>query len=211
MQPNVDLKKYIYWNYISKQIAHVGKGRIIPYKNAVIDLASSSRIYVGDHDIHIGTNKLKGSRQETCLRLRNNSAWHAEGYCEIAYGCTIEILNNACLKTQHFSMNSNSTMICADHIEIGDDVMIGRNVTIYDSNFHTIYNADGQEKTKSKPITIGNHVWVGTGATILKGVHLDDGSIVAAESLIIQDVAPNSLTGNVQMQKVLEKNISWKR
>ena len=57
---------------------------------------------------------------------------------------------------------------------IGEDVKISENVMIRDSDDHQI---DRKGYEKSKPICIGNHVWIGMGAIILKGVNVGDGAV----------------------------------
>ena len=60
----------------------------------------------------------------------------------------------------------------------------------------------------TKPIKIGNHVWIGINATILKGVTIGDGAIIAAGAVVNKDVEENSLVGGVPA-KVIKKNIFW--
>lgn len=60
----------------------------------------------------------------------------------------------------------------------------------------------------TKPIKIGNHVWIGINATILKGVTIGDGAIIAAGAVVNKDVEENSLVGGVPA-KILKKNIFW--
>lgn len=65
--------------------------------------------------------------------------------------------------------------------------MISRGVTIYDSDFHPI-EKNGENINSEKEIWIGNHVWIGANATILKGVEIGEGSIVSAETLVTNRV-----------------------
>ena len=61
----------------------------------------------------------------------------------------------------------------------------------------------------SKPIKIGNHVWIGQRATVLKGVTIGDGAVIAAGSIVTRDVPPHSLVGGIPA-KVLKENVEWK-
>lgn len=63
-------------------------------------------------------------------------------------------------------------------------------------------------KEKSAPIHIGNHVWIGARATILKGVTIGDGAVVAAGAVVNKDVPPNTLVGGVPA-RIIKENISW--
>lgn len=61
---------------------------------------------------------------------------------------------------------------------------------------------------KSKPISIGDHVWIGLNATILKGVTIGEGSVIAAGSVVVKDVPAHTLVGGIPA-KVLKENIEW--
>ena len=189
--------KYFYLNYFCKEIIRVDNSKIIPYKNAVID-------------IEIGCNLLKGSREETRIRLRENAVWGSNGGCKISYGSTIEILKGALLDSKYFTVNSNSILIAAKKISLGQDVMIARNVVIYDSDFHEIYY-EGIKGNRSKDVIIGEHVWVGTNSMILKGVNLKKGCVVAANTIVTENVESENLIGIKSEIKCINNHIQWKR
>ncbi|GAA0881351.1 hypothetical protein GCM10009119_43210 [Algoriphagus jejuensis] len=88
-------------------------------------------------------------------------------------------------------------------ILIGNKVMFGPNVSIFTGDHNTSvlgrYMYDVKEKLAENdaPVTIENDVWIGTRAIILKGVTIGSGSIIAAGSLVLKDVPPNSVVGGV--------------
>jgi galactoside O-acetyltransferase len=101
-----------------------------------------------------------------------------------------------------------SHLVCHSRIEIGDDVIISWGVTIVDHNSHSLqwrHRKDdvlqwaAGEKTwdgvKVAPVKIGDRVWIGFGATILKGVKVGDGAIVAAGAMVTRDVPPYCIVG----------------
>ena len=186
----INLLKYLYLNYFCKSVERKNHARIIPYKHSVIEFEKGSRIIVSG-DIEIGTNLIKGSKAETRVRLRKNAIWNAEECCSLSYGTTLEVLDNGVLNTKYFTMNCNCTMIVASKIEIGHDVMIGRNVTIYDSDYHQIVNSLGKVLNNPKPVLIGNHVWLGTNSIVLKGSIVGKNSIVSAFAVVSGKVEPN--------------------
>lgn len=100
-------------------------------------------------------------------------------------------------------------IVISKQLTIENDVMIGRNVTVYDSDFHSINN--NTSDNYSSPIYIGNHVWIASNSTILKGVKLSDGCVVAANAVILNDIHKKQLVGNNIVQKVIKNNIEWKR
>lgn len=201
---------YIYLNHFCSRIERNGKGRIIPYKNAVIDLEKGSQIRIEDENICIGVNKLKKSKTETYVRLRENAVWYAKKGCEISYGSTVEILKNAELESKYFTMNSFSTLVSAKKIILGEDVMIARNAVIFDSDFHVI-EYDGNQAEYSEIVNIGNHVWIGANAMILKGVMVGNGSMIAANTVVTKNVEQGVMVGNEKKLCVLKENVRWRR
>lgn len=207
---SIQIRNYLYLNYFCKNIIRRGNGKIIPYKGAVIDLEIDSKIYIQNENLEIGTNKLKDSKTETYLRLRQGAVWMADGGCEIAYGSTIEILHNSKLKSGYFTMNSFSTLIAKEEIELGNDVMIARRAIIFDSDFHPI-EYSGKKSEYTKKVKIGDHVWIGSNAMILKGVTIGERSIVSANTLVTKEVMEGTLVGNLENLSVLKKDVNWKR
>lgn len=96
----------------------------------------------------------------------------------------------------HVRINTGSVLVSYSSIVIGDDCLIGEYVSIRDANHGT---ATGQamrlQPHASAPIVIGNNVWIGRGAVVLKGVRIGDGAVVAANSVVTRDVAPRTLVG----------------
>lgn len=94
-------------------------------------------------------------------------------------------------------------------ITIGDDVMMGPRVTIHSRNHRTDdvtrpMNTQGFEE--DEPVVIGDDVWIGSNVTILPGVHVGSGSILAAGAVVTKDVPPYSVAGGVPA-KVLRSRL----
>lgn len=79
-------------------------------------------------------------------------------------------------------------------VEIGNNVVIASGSQITDTNGHLTYSLD---RTKSadtpKPVKIGNNVWIGLNAIILKGTEIGDNSIVGAGSVVQGIFPPNCI------------------
>lgn len=93
---------------------------------------------------------------------------------------------------------SGGTICAANRVEIGNDCLIGANVTIADTDFHAI-NAIGRRHNNNpldigvKPIIIEDNVFIGTGVIILKGVRVGENSVIGAGSVVTTDVPANSI------------------
>lgn len=206
----VSVFQFFYLNYFCKSIIRIDSSKIIPYKNTVIDISRSARIYLGDGDIEIGCNLLKKSKTETRVRLRENAIWSSVGGCQISYGSTLEILSDAIFDSGYFTMNSNSVIVVGNKVVFGKDIMVARNVTILDSDFHIILYEEKNRENKDG-IKIDNHVWIGANSTILKNVRVGSGVVISANTIVTKDIEKNTLIGNNRIQQVLRHNVYWER
>lgn len=94
-------------------------------------------------------------------------------------------------------------------ISIGNDCLIATGVTIRTNDGHPIYDTvSGNRINKSQDVIIGNHVWLGDEAVILKGVKIGEGSIVAMRSIVTKDVDSKVLVAGIPA-KVVRDNCTW--
>ncbi len=91
-------------------------------------------------------------------------------------------------------VNQNCTFYDLGGLDIGDDVMIGPNVSIITSG-HPIEPSQRRAGVIAKPIVIERNVWIAAGATIIGGVTVGENSVVAAGSVVTRDVPANTLVG----------------
>ena len=90
---------------------------------------------------------------------------------------------------------SGSTVYAWNGIEIGDNTLIGANCKILDSDLHPLdveaRNANNWDEVKIAPIVIGKNCFIGCNTLILKGVHLGDGCVIGAGSVVTKDIPPD--------------------
>ena len=128
---------------------------------------------------------------------------------KIAAGVKIGVGEKASLKIgRESSINVNSQIICMNNISIGEGVIISWDNLIMDSDFHQI-----QEQTTlkdvSKPIFIGDKVWIGCRTMVLKGVNIPNECILVAGGVITgKYTEKNCLISSVGIKK---HNVSWIR
>lgn len=107
---------------------------------------------------------------------------------------------------------SGSTINATTSITIGDNTIIGSGCLITDTDSHPILSADRlrpdwSSLTKSKPITIGNNVFIGARSIVMKGVNIGDGAVIGAGSVVTKDVPANAIVaGNpAKLVKMIEQ------
>lgn len=82
-------------------------------------------------------------------------------------------------------------------IVIGSDVQVGPRVSFETVNHGIIYTRGKGRGAHSKPITICDGVWIGSGSIVLQGVTIGEGSVITAGAVVNNDVAPYSIFGGV--------------
>lgn len=99
-------------------------------------------------------------------------------------------------------------------ITIGDDVKMGGNVRIFDHDFHSLdprkrRSSEDRLDVRTKAVNIGDDVFIGTNAIILKGTNIGDRSIIAAGSVVFGlQVPPDSLVkGNPATIRIRSERI----
>lgn len=81
-------------------------------------------------------------------------------------------------------------------IEIGDDAMIGPDVSLITSG-HPLDPSERRRGITSAPIRVGRNVWIGASALILQGVTIGDDAVVAAGAVVTRDVPARTVVGGV--------------
>lgn len=200
----------IFFNFLRlrKNIINFANKGIFFYKNSVYDLHKSAKIFLLRGDLSFGTNKISFSSTESKLKMEKNSKIILNGNYSFNCGVDILIKENAVLTLGNSGANFNCQIRCGHRISIGDNVTFGRNLKILDSDFHCIKNDKGEIINPSKPVVIGDNVWIGESVIILKGVTIGNGAVIAAGSVVTKDVPANTIAAG-NPAKVIRENISW--
>lgn len=182
--------------------------------STVFDIHPTSKILLKSPFIY-GNNPVKGLRMPTCLRMTENATLeihggpltrYGNGAYNLRYGAYIEIVNGGKLTIGQGAANVGLTIMCAKEVTIGNGVRIGRNVSIRDWNGpHVIIN---DHYRNHAPVYIEDHVWLCTGCTIMPGVTVGEGAVVAANSTVTRDVPPHSMVAG-SPAKVVKENVEW--
>jgi len=201
----INLIDYIHYNYFSKITE--GGNKIVPYRNTLFELNPTSKIILNSLFV-LNTYKVKKSKAEMIVRMESNSTLEVNGGFSFNYGCNVFIYEGGKLILGSGYANSGTQIRCTERIEIGKNATIAHDVVIIDSDFHTIEYEDGSRSAKTAPVIIGDNVWIGREAIILKGVTVGDGAVIAAHSVVTKDVPARSVVGG-NPAKVIRSNVNW--
>jgi len=160
--------------------------------------------------------KLGKQSEKTCTTkgfwLYNQGTIVFNGPTLMGNGCRVEIKKGARLEIgENTGITGETTINCYESISLGRFFSCAWNVQISDTDFHDCYKINGEgkktEKPFTKPISIGNFVWVCKGVTILKGTVLSDWCTVGANSLVIgqHNLPPYSLIAGSPAKDTGEK------
>lgn len=203
MEPNpqilIDEEKY---NLLKEQYQ---QENLIPYKGTYFVLDPSAKLDIKEK-LKLNTNCFQENGRVTNLRMDADSQFLVHDSFDIFYGGDIIIFTGAKLEMGSGFCNSNLLLRCTKSIWIGENVAISHNVTIMDSDAHEIV---GNEHAKTQPVRIGNHVWIGSGAKILKGVTIGNGAVIAAGAVVTRNVPERCMAAGIPA-KVIKKDIDWK-
>lgn len=125
------------------------------------------------------------------LQLNNHTKYNMVGLYK---QCSFFIQKNAKLKIGDNCGFSGVSIYCSSEIQIGNNCNFGGNVCIWDTDFHpTDYLArriNDMSIVNTKPIFIGDDVFVGANSIILKGLSIGNRSLIGAASVVTKDI-PN--------------------
>jgi acetyltransferase-like isoleucine patch superfamily enzyme len=111
-------------------------------------------------------------------------------------GATISIGNGTYL-------NRRTEITCKQQVAIGEECAVSWDVLITDTDYHELL-----PNSATRSVAIGNRVWIGARATILKGVTIGDGAVIAAGTLITKDVPPRTLVAG-SPARVIREDVEW--
>lgn len=136
------------------------------------------------------------------LRIGDQARINSSKFKNIIGGDTrssIIVKKGASLQIGRDFRMSNSAIYCAEQITIGDHVMIGGSCKIWDTDFHSLDRnqrmTNPNENYQTRPILIGNNVFIGANAIVLKGVSIGDNVIIGAGSVVVKDIPQGEIWG----------------
>lgn len=172
------------------------------------------------------TVKGKGSLVKigNCCRFRNtvievfgnNSTVEIEDSVMVYEKCYISIKGDNChcvicgkttIGSAKFFLEESNT-----EIHVGADCMLGRDVCLQTTDFHSVVDATtGERINYPESVTVSNHVWLGYGVTLGKGVVVSDNSVVGEHAFVNKKFThPNLCLAGIPA-KIIKESINWSR
>lgn len=148
-----------------------------------VQTACLDRLYDYNH-----TRPTQGEKRAALLR---------EMFAEIGDGCYIEPPLHANWGGRHVHFGKNIyanfhlTLVDDTDIYVGDDTMFGPNVTVATAGHPILPALREQVYQYNMPVFIGRNCWIGAGAILLPGVHIGDGTVIGAGSVVTKDIPAN--------------------
>ena len=107
---------------------------------------------------------------------------------------------------ENTTIGYNTYLFASNKISIGQNCLIAPFVYIVDSDHniskHSLINEQGNSTAE---IRIGNDVWIGTGAKILKGVTIKDGAVIASGAIVKNDIGAYEIHGGIPAKKISDR------
>lgn len=131
------------------------------------------------------------------------------GSAFLAEGILLRLDDGCCCFGENIFFNRNCSILCAQKITFGNNVLVGWEVNIRDSNGHQSYYGNCPVNM-TLPVYIGDHVWIAACADVLKGVRIQNGSIISYRSLVTHSFEESNILIAGAPAKQIRRNVSWK-
>jgi acetyltransferase-like isoleucine patch superfamily enzyme len=139
------------------------------------------------------------------IRLGESAVMRCDGHVQLGPGVRVTVGRQAHLSIGDGTyVTCDSMIVAATSIRIGAGCAISWGVQILDTSFHRI----STDPAVAEPVVIEDRVWIASHATILKGVRIGRGSIVATGAVVTKDVPPRSLVAGIPA-RVIRSDVDW--
>lgn len=115
---------------------------------------------------------------------------------------------NTSIEGARFAMANDDNL----EVYLGSNCMLSSNIVFRATDGHVIYSINSRKVlNKAKPIFIGDNVWIGAGATILKGAHVSNDSIIGTMSVVSKKFEESNVAIAGNPAKIVKTGILWDR
>ncbi len=219
-------KEYDVYNFLGCKITRrLKKNCIIKGDNNVINLiredgsikrvqdAKRLRIMINGDDNTITVPESFENSNADIKIIGNKNMFYIENPMNFVQKSKFEITgeNKQISIGKNFKSNGILMYAVDADIKIGDDFMTGGDVSIRTTDWHKIFNEDGEQTNLPSDVKIGNRVWLAQGVTVLKGVEICDDSVVGINSVATKKYKKSNVVIAGAPAKIVKEGITWQR
>lgn len=183
----------------------------------------NNKITITDSHISHFSIKIKGRNNNIFIKDNAKVAFHGitiigDNNQVIYDGCnaiiSVLIRGNACSVSigKKSLLDESTKIVCMGYknsIEIGKECMFAEDVELWASDTHPITDLNNNIINPSKPIKIGNHVWLCKGVRVMKGVEIGHNTILGLGSIVTKNIPSNAIAAG-NPAKVTKTEVNWK-
>lgn len=192
----------IFLKFLSNGNKFIGHPPIL--KKSLINIKGSGNILFCEKNVILNNSSITFNANNSLIYL-----------CSGKHRYDVSINNNSVFyvgKNNYFNPYGPKIKIIISeekNIFIGNNNLFSFNIFIRTADPHLIYDVASHKRLNpSKSVYIGDHVWIGQDAMILKGGQIHSGSIIGAKSLVSKKIPSNEIWGGCPI-KMLKKNTFW--
>lgn len=176
-------------------------------KDSLIKVRGKNNRLIIKSGVHIGHTKIRLYGDNNTIILDENCHYRSgKIYCKEGSNMTIYIGKSTTVEGAYLFADEGA------NITIGDDCMFSTDLMIRTGDKHSMVDmATGERTNHSQDIVIGDHVWIARSATILKGVNIDSGAIVAAHSVVTKSTTESNVCIAGNPGREVKKGVAWDR
>lgn len=152
-----------------------------------IEFAPNAALRIG-----LGPFGLTTKHDTSIVRVHPEGRLRCEGVASLQRGVRVVVDSGVLQLGDGVNINGFAKILVRDRVSIGAHCTISWNTQILDNDFHPIV-IDGVTQPMSAPVVLEDHVWIGTGAIVLKGVTIGEGAVVAAGAVVTKDVPAKAI------------------
>ena len=135
--------------------------------------------------------------------------WFLRRFCNVRIGPQSTICAGCFVTGYHIEIGANTVVNRFTYLDGRVPLRVGNNVNISHYTLIQTLTHDPDDPhfgTLQKPVTIGDHAWIGARALICPGVTIGEGAVVAAGAVVTKDVAPYSIVGGNPARFIRERS-----
>lgn len=206
------MKERPFNNTIKKNVSGTGNKVSIPlaakFNECEIHIeGNNNEIEIGDCTRFNNTRfYIKGSSNK--IKIHNEVVFSRGGEFWIEdTQCLIEIGEGSSFEDVHLAATENGSKII-----IGKQCMFAYDIDLRTGDSHSIISTETNQRINyAKDIAIGDHVWIASHCSILKGVSIAENSVVATRSVVTKSFSAKGVIIGGSPAKIIKENINWDR